>query len=647
MALCKSDDSTDDDNDNGLSSSDEEDGTSSVNFVHSSTQTRHHSGSEQESFSRRISEPRPMAYGVVFKSSLNIKPSIPALSFDSFEHTDVCTTTADHLRIVVIYRPPSSSITQFFDEFEDFITGLALYSGRLVVTGDFNIHVENVNSSNVQRLQELLTVTNFIQIVNGPTHIKNHTLDLVVVRDDDFQNWINLDVTQSSMSDHFSVLFALSIDKIDHTPSFESIDKQCFALDLTANLSTTSSESCPNAPTAFFITTIRLLFTPSINMTTDYSQEHSKEAPSLAKCSYYHDILSTSNQKIIFRTVNKLLGGSEIALPSTTPDATSLCNRFSNYFADKVATIRNDLEDQALHLPQEKTTPIPYRNCSSQLADLRPSNPIELLKIIKDSPSKSCSLDTIPTDILKQSVEAHLPILLSLVNTSSITGTFPTNLKKAVITPILKKPNLDKEHLSNYRPVSNLPFIGKLLERLANKRLIEHFNINNLNEDLQSAYKKHHSTDRTLLKVHHDISTALSVNKACLLVLLDLSAAFDTIDQDRLMCVLERQFGVVGKAKAWFASYLSHRSQRINIGSFTSDEFPLRFGVPQGSVLGPILFNVYTAPLEAVITSYKIHYHKYADDIQLYIFYNPNLDGDLERAISITSLRARVQFVTV
>lgn len=105
--------------------------------------------------------------GVVFKSSLNIKPSIPALSFDSFEHTDVCTTTADHFRIVVIYHPPSSSITQFFDEFEVFITGLALYSGRLIITGDFNIHVENVNSSNVQRLQELLTVTNFTQIVNG------------------------------------------------------------------------------------------------------------------------------------------------------------------------------------------------------------------------------------------------------------------------------------------------------------------------------------------------------------------------------------------------------------------------------------------------------------------------------------------------
>ena len=104
--------------------------------------------------------------------------------------------------------------------------------------------------------------------------------------------------------------------------------------------------------------------------------------------------------------------------------------------------------------------------------------------------------------------------------------------------------------------------------------------------------------------------TALSVNKACLLALLDLSPAFDTIDIDCLICVIEKQFGVVGKANAWFASYLSLRSQRINIGSCTSNEFPLKFGVPQGSVLGPILFNVYTAPLETIITRHEIHYHK-------------------------------------
>ena len=138
------------------------------------------------------------------------------------------------------------------------------------------------------------------------------------------------------------------------------------------------------------------------------------------------------------------------------------------------------------------------------------------------------------------------------------------------------------------------------------------------------------------------ISTALSVNKACLLVLLDLSAAFDTIDQDRLMCVLKRQFGVVGKAKAWFASYHSHRSQHISIGAFTSDEFPLRFGVPQGFVLGPILFNVYTAPLEAVMKYTTIN-------MQMTSSYTSSTIQTLTVILnkqSITSLRARVQFVT-
>ena len=160
--------------------------------------------------------------------------------------------------------------------------------------------------------------------------------------------------------------------------------------------------------------------------------------------------------------------------------------------------------------------------------------------------------------------------------------------------------------MPNYHP--NLPFIGKLLEWLANKRLINHFNINNLNEDHQSAYKTPHSTKSALLKVHCDISTALSVNKACLLVLLDLLAAFDTIDIDRLICGLDKHFGVVGKDKAW--SYLSLCSHNTNIDSCTSDEFPLQCGIPQGSVLGPILFNVYTAPLETIVTHHEIHYLK-------------------------------------
>ena len=237
---------------------------------------------------------------------------------------------------------------------------------------------------------------------------------------------------------------------------------------------------------------------------------------------------------------------------------------------------------------------------------------------------RSCVLDTVPTWLLKKSLPAHIAILSEVVNKSLNEGTVLSSSREAVVVPLLKKPTLDTSHLKNYRPVSNLTFTGKIIERLVLSRLNGHISNNNLSEDHQSAYKLHHSTETALLKVHSDISGYLDQSKAVLLVLLDLSAAFDTIDHHILIDLLEHRLGVVGCALNWFRSYLSGRSQRISIGKCSSRPRALVQGVPQGSVLGPALFSAYTSPLQAVIEHHDVHYHKYADDLQLYISYDPS-----------------------
>ena len=153
------------------------------------------------------------------------------------------------------------------------------------------------------------------------------------------------------------------------------------------------------------------------------------------------------------------------------------------------------------------------------------------------------------------------------------------------VKPLLKKPSLDKELLKNYRPVSNLPYISKVIEKVVAKRLDDHINENSLYDNLQSAYRAFHSTETALLRVHHDIAASLDMGNCVALVMLDLSAAFDLIDHTILLRRLELSYGISGTALKWLRSYLSGRSQCISIASSLSEPKNLDIGVPQGSVL--------------------------------------------------------------
>ena len=260
--------------------------------------------------------------------------------------------------------------------------------------------------------------------------------------------------------------------------------------------------------------------------------------------------------------------------------------------------------------------PAPSAAVPSVLSLFQPATVVEITKIITHLPNKQCDSDPMPTFLLKKCLSVLAPTITKIINLSLSTGEFPSNFKQSIITPLIKKPSLDKENLSNYRPISNLSFLSKLTERVVKNRLEQHLTKNSLYNLHQSAYTRFHSTETALLSVYDSLVQATAKQQVSCLCLLDLSAAFDTIDHTILLHRLATWFGITDVALSWFRSYLLSHTSIVAASGFKSSSFSASCGVPQGSVLGPLLFIMYTTPLGSLISNSPVSHHLYTDDTQ-------------------------------
>ena len=201
--------------------------------------------------------------------------------------------------------------------------------------------------------------------------------------------------------------------------------------------------------------------------------------------------------------------------------------------------------------------------------------------------------------------------------------------KSALVTPILKKRCLDHNDLNNYRPISNLCFIAKMLEKLVLSQVSSYLNSHNLYNTCQSAYRPGHSTETALLKAVNDLFLSLNKGNISVLALLDFSSAFDTIDHTILVHRLHTDFGFTDAVLQWFSSYLTDCTHYVSLSNHCSAFAPVHSGVPQGSVLDPILFTMYIKPLSAIIDSHSIIHHSFADDLQLQMSAPPDRISEL------------------
>ena len=238
-------------------------------------------------------------------------------------------------------------------------------------------------------------------------------------------------------------------------------------------------------------------------------------------------------------------------------------------------------------------------------------------EILQKTVPKSCNLDPIPTELLYKNLDVLLPIITNIINTSLASGFVPPDFKTAIVKPLLKKTSLDHNTLKNYHPISNLPFLSKIPEKVILHKLLAHLQENSLCNPFQSAYHTRHSTKTALLCVVNDLLNAMDEDKISVLLLLDLSAAFDTIDHQILLSCLKTVFGIRSTVLQWFQPYLLDRNQCVVVNNSASSSSPVMFGVPQGSVLGPVLFVLYTTPLSDIIANHSVNHQLLADDTQL------------------------------
>ena len=634
--------------------------------------------------------PRPCGRGgggiaFIIRSSLSPFVSFKSLDYQTFESVEMrLTLKGTATTCVAVYRPPPNkknkfTVSGFLREFPDLLSSYVHSPSDVFLLGDFNFHFEDKADCSVRKIEGLFKEFGLCQLVKSPTQKCGHTLDWVVVRSD--KSLLTLKtVLDCDISDHSLITCKLDLSrpppptrlvtsrnlKAISLPDFQA-DVKALAGSMAAQGQDGDVESLVSAYNDRLqqildhhapVATRRVRDRPSAPWVTEEVREarrrrrraerqwrktrltvhrqifkNERENVRLSvqdakKLHYKHKIDSAaSSSKLLFSMTNELLGKKKLTvLPSDSP-RDQLPQRFCDFFADKIKQIRTDIDSCPCEQPSFST----YEG--RPFCTFKPVSEKEVLRVIMQSPTKSSMLDPIPTSLTKQCINDIVPMITSIVNASLSTGRVPMAFKQAVVTPLLKKTGLDKNVLKNYRPISNLSFVSKVLEKIVLSQLQEHLKENHLLEVFQSAYRKDHSVETAVLSVLDGLLVSSDKHQVSLMALLDLSAAFDTLDHSILLKRLELTFGIHETVLKWFASFVQNRQQCVIVDGVRSPPAPLVYGVPQGSVLGPVLFSLYSQPLSDVIVTHSCNYHKYADDTKLSKSAPPNDFLTVERSL--------------
>ena len=256
---------------------------------------------------------------------------------------------------------------------------------------------------------------------------------------------------------------------------------------------------------------------------------------------------SKGDPKKLWRNLSSLMRKGKTK-PPTSDELTA--ERFLEAFNEKLAGVRSSTASAA---PPVFNKP----PCEFSCVEFEPIDAISVQRLLSKAACKSSELDPVPTWVIQKYAVELSPFISALFNASMRLGVFPASQKLASVTPVLKKASLDPLDLSNYRPISNLTFLSKLLERAVYEQIIGYFDSHHLLPETQSAYRKNRSTETATIKVMSDAYQAADAGLVTLLGLLDLSATFDTVDHQILLNRLRHDYGITGRVIEWIQSYLT------------------------------------------------------------------------------------------
>ena len=305
---------------------------------------------------------------------------------------------------------------------------------------------------------------------------------------------------------------------------------------------------------------------------------------------------SSNNSKNYWKIIKNALGTNKTeAIPCIVDgDTTATCN------SEKAEILNSFFAAQSTIPPAPPDHELPpFNYLTNNPINSVQTSPHEVFKILTHlDTNKASGPDLISNKILKECAASLSEPLADLFNNSFNQGKFPQSWKQANVTPIHKKD--DRQSKSNYRPISLLSNISKVQERIVYNRLFEHCTKNNLLTDKNSGFKPFDSTINRLIHLAHQIYNGLDNKHDTLIVFLDISKAFDRVWHPGLLHKL-REFGITGSLYDWLASYLSGRSQKVVIGGEESSALHTNAGVPQGSILGPLLFLIFINDIVKVV----------------------------------------------